>query len=79
VRERVIARLYASNSWPNGIGTASWRCVRPTFLIDLNCEALVASDFSSFLASVSSAGSWRRIATFVVEGFTSFDDWPRFT
>ena len=66
LRDRSIAFAYESNICPYEIGTASWRCVRPAFLID-------------FLTSVSSEGSERSAAILVADGLTSFEDWPLFT
>ncbi len=79
LRDRSIAFAYESNICPYEIGTASWRCVRPAFLIDLVAFDFAFNVFTSFLTSVSSEGSERSAAILVADGLTSFEDWPLFT
>ncbi len=78
-RDFCIAALYDSNSWPNEIGAASCRCVRPTFWIFLNFFAFLFSSDSKVLIASRRAGSIKRIAKRVAVGIMSFDDCERFT
>ena len=67
------------NSWPNVMGTASWRCVRPGLTTLAYSAALAANASPSASSSALTAFVRSRSASRMAVGVTSFVDWDMFT
>ena len=79
MRDFLIASLYESNSWPRVIGTASCKCVRPTFNV-FECFLVMRSNaFSIVLIDSSKFGMRSSVLKRITVGITSFVDWAMFT
>ena len=75
-----IIEAYPENSWPNLIGVASWRCVRPTLIIAWNSFDFFNKAFSSISrAGIKLSSAEIALPTKIAVGNVSFVDWDIFT